>query len=140
MPSTSNPFPGMNPYLQAHWSDVHTRLITAIGNALSKELPPDLSARAEEFIAVTGGEQDYRPDDAIVERWRHGFPPVWTAEGSDPAALQVTEPLVVLVDPETERWIEIRDMSGKLITVIEVLSPANKRHPGWRPDRQKQAD
>jgi len=23
-----NPFPGMNPYLEAHWRDVHTSLVT----------------------------------------------------------------------------------------------------------------
>ena len=45
MISQNNPFPGMNPWLEPHWSDVHTRLIAYIIDALSPELPMDLSAR-----------------------------------------------------------------------------------------------
>lgn len=26
----SSPFPGMDPYLEAHWRDVHTRVMTYI--------------------------------------------------------------------------------------------------------------
>lgn len=140
MPAPANPFPGMNPYLQADWSDVHTVLISDIRTALSDELPPDLMARAEEFVTVAGGPQEYRADVTVVEPWRQGFPPVWTPEGSPSAGLTVTEPIIVLAEGDTERWIEIRDARGTLITVIEVLSPANKRDTGWQAYRQKQAD
>ena len=48
----------MNPFLQDSWSDVHTRLISYIGDALSDDLPPDLSARAKERIVLSEtGEQ-----------------------------------------------------------------------------------
>lgn len=140
MPSTSNPFPGMNPFLQTHWSDVHTALIGFIRHALSDELPPDLAARAEERVSVAGTEQDYRPDLAVVEPWRGGFPPVWTPEDASAPTLTVTEPILILPEPETERWIEIRDVHGRLITVIKVLSPANKSEQGWRAYVQKQQD
>ena len=30
------------------------------------------------------------------------------------------------MDEETERWLEIRDTTGRLITVLELLSPTNK--------------
>jgi hypothetical protein len=36
-----------------------------------------------------------------------------------------------LRDDETERWIEIRDSSGRVITAIELLSPSNKRSEGF---------
>ena len=78
MPSTTNPFPGMNPYLQESWSDVHTRLISYISDALAEELPPDLSARAEERINVLDEDEgrSYRADVAVIEPWRASFPPV----------------------------------------------------------------
>jgi len=50
--SKENPFPGMNPYLEQSWQDVHTRLIAAISNTLGETLPDGLVARAEEAVAV----------------------------------------------------------------------------------------
>jgi len=41
--------------------------------------------------------------------------------------IQAITPIRVLRDEETERWIEIREASGRLISVIELLSPANKQ-------------
>src|SRR4051812_37077614 len=127
MPSHENPFPGMNPYLQSSWSDVHTMLIGYIRDALSPELPPDLAARAEERITVAIDDEEKartpRVDVAVIESWSKGFPPVWTPEGGSSAgAAAVDEPLVFLEDPEPERWVEIRDARGRLITVIELLS------------------
>jgi len=68
-----------------------------------------------------------RPDIAIVEATEHrmhDLPPVWTPS-TEPGALVVTEPERLLVDKPPRRWIEIRTAGGALITVIEVLSPAN---------------
>ena len=79
MPLTTNPFPGLNPFFQATWSDVHTALIGLIREALAESLPPDLSARAEERIVLEeAGEkkQAYRADVAVVEPWQRGLPPV----------------------------------------------------------------
>lgn len=137
-----NPFPGMNPFLQEHWSDVHTKLISYIGDALSDELPADLSARTEEHVAVAGGNEPhgYRADVAVVEPWRQGFPPLWAPEGKETAAVTVAEPLVFLEEPPVERLIEIRDAHGRLVTVIEVLSPANKRDDGWIAYRTRQRE
>ena len=42
----------MNPFLEASWPDVHTALLGFIREALAEELPPDLSARAEEEVTV----------------------------------------------------------------------------------------
>ena len=71
---TTNPFPGMNPFLEGSWPDVHTTLIGFIREGMSEELPPDLSARAEEEVIV-GHESDepltrYRADVAVSEVWR----------------------------------------------------------------------
>lgn len=134
----------MNPYLQGSWSDVHTMLIGYIRDALCPELPPDLAARAEERITVAAEDEEKpsarRVDVAVVESWQEGFPPVWEPEGGGAVgSVAVDEPLVFLEDPEPERWVEIREARGRLITVIEVLSPANKRD-GWREYRARQRD
>lgn len=135
MPAMTNPFPGMNPYLQESWSDVHTRLIGYISDLLADGLPPDLSARAEERITVSDGEDEgrsYRADVAVIEPWRAGFPSVGLPEtaAGEGATLAVAEPLLFSWDLMPERWIEVHDARGTLVTVIEVLSLANKTELG----------
>ncbi|MBV9128545.1 MAG: DUF4058 family protein [Verrucomicrobia bacterium] len=128
----------MNPYFQESRSNVHTRLISYIGDALAGELPADLTARAEERVVVEAGEEEgrsYRADVAVVEPWRAGFPPLMNFgengdESSGGSAVAVAEPLLFMAEAVPERWIEVRNAQGSLITVIEVLSPANKTEPG----------
>ena len=132
----------MNPFFQDSWSDVHTMLIGYIRDALSDELPEDLAARAEERITVSSRPkpESYRADIAVVDSWQRGFPPVWQPEQPEGGTIALTEPLVFVSSEEVERWIEIRTAHGQLVTVIEVLSPANKREDGWLAYRQKQRD
>ena len=47
-----SPFPGMDPYLEGHWGDVHTSLIVYARNQINAQLPNDLQARVEESLAV----------------------------------------------------------------------------------------
>jgi hypothetical protein len=126
---TTNPFPGMNPFLERHWSDVHTKLITYIADAIAEQLPPDLNARSEERVTLhsPGGDQeDRRADVAVVETWKQGQSPQWNPLPEEQAGVIIAEPRRIPVFEETERWIEIRDVNGTLVTVIEVLSPTNK--------------
>ena len=65
-----SPFPGMDPYLEAHWGDVHARLIVYASNQINAQLPDDLQARVEEDVAVTEDDQKTRtlyPDVRVVE-------------------------------------------------------------------------
>jgi hypothetical protein len=124
-----NPFPGMNPFLERHWSDVHTKLITYIADALAEQLPLELKARSEERVTLhdaEGKQSSLRADVAVVESWKSGVRPKWEPEATKNDGIVATEPQIVLLSEETERWIEITDTNGELITVIEVLSPANK--------------
>ncbi len=135
-----NPFPGMNPWMQNIWSDVHTALIGYIRDALGLELPDDLTARAEETIRVqedaTGEVSIRRADVGVLqtETWRQGIAPVWTPEDDPALADRLAVPVLVekIVEPITPRWVEIRERDGKLITVIEVTSPQNKTKSGRR--------
>ncbi len=142
MPTHNYPFPGMNPYFQAHWSDVHTRLIAYISDVLSLELPDDLSARAEERIVVEGDQRRnaFRADGAIIEPFEQGFPPLWQPVSPESSVLTASEPIVLFDEEETERWLEIRDDHREIITVIEVLSPANKSGDGADEYKRKQRD
>ena len=45
-----SPFPGMDPYLEGHWGDLHHRLIQYAGDALQPGLPNDLRAWVEERV------------------------------------------------------------------------------------------
>ena len=49
---SESPFPGMDPYLERFWRDVHHRLVTYAADALQPNLPEDLRARVEERVFV----------------------------------------------------------------------------------------
>lgn len=115
----------MNPFFEQHWGDAHASLITYMGDVLQERLPADLIARTEEeavTIGAGGLATTYRPDIQVRQPWTLKEPAV-TAMATPPPA---TEPIRVFLDEEVERWIEIRDLTGRLITVLELLSPSNK--------------
>ena len=124
-----SPFPGLDPYLEARWSDVHQGLITYARDALQPNLPPDLRARIEERVFVeTEAEQIRRivPD-------LHGaqYHPSHASHSAlhESGGVAVAEPMVFILEDEavTEGYIEIRERGGgRVITVIEFLSPAHR--------------
>lgn len=123
MPS---PFPGMDPYLEerALWPDLHQRLITYISESLQPQVRPKYIARIGERIEVAGLQRGYIPDVLVVE------PPSSTATLVTAGGIMVAdEPLTVTYLDEEQHipYIEIiyRE-TGDVVTVIEVLSPANK--------------
>lgn len=121
-----SPFPGMDPYLEPHWLDVHTRLVTYAADELNRVLPQTLVARAEERVAV---ESEW--DDPAVARFvgpdvRVSSPASADAEPEAGPAIEAPFKLVYEVEPVTERFIRIIDASGQLVTVIEFVSPTNK--------------
>ena len=126
--TTKNPFPGMNPFFEQQWRDAHTMLIGYLRDALQERLPADLVARAEEEAVAIGAGQSataYRPDVQVREPWALQEPG-GTALAPPPPTTPATEPIHVFLDDETERWIEIHEATGRLITVLEWLSPSNK--------------
>ncbi len=127
MPS---PFPGMNPFLEGPvWEDFHHEFLSAIRSQLVPQVQPRYEARVELRVYVQmpmESPRSIRPDVSIHR----------TDDGSaavSPTIVSVLEPtLVTLVMPEEmqEAFLTIREQeSGELVTVIELLSPTNKR-PG----------
>lgn len=125
MPS---PFPGMDPYLEAHWGDVHSSLVIYARDELQKYLPGELRARVEERVTVERPFEDDTiriPDIHVVEHTRHSR----KQRRPESNGVAVAEPFVIPADdPVTEGFIEIRDKSSgnRVVTVIEVLSATNK--------------
>ena len=141
----SSPFPGMDPWLERSWGDVHARVVMYAAEQLQPRLPPDLRARVEERVFVESPsyrERRIAPDVRVVQGPTSATrTPVAAAGNGAPAA----QPVVVEVpdEPVTETFVEIREArpSNRLVTVIEVLSPTNKRAgEGQDLYRQKQLE
>ena len=133
----------MDPYLEAHWGDVHTRLIVYSGDQLRPQLPGDLKVRVEEKITVQDPDEEdndvgYFPDLRIIER-----PGSTLSISPESSSLAVAEPILVprLAEAPTERTLQITDSrsGNRIVTTIEILSPANKmNHKGRTAYRKKQ--
>ena len=118
MPS---PFPGMNPYFEqsAYWLDFHTEYLTALRRLLVPQVGPKYIVQLEEHLYIHDLPPDSRQRAAgeQIARLRSGS---WrTGRGPPPEQ-----------DVEKIPFLEVRDRQGReLVTVIELLSPSNKR-PG----------
>jgi len=130
MPS---PFPGMDPFIEnQEWSDFHPNLIVRIQESLVPKVSPRYLVRIERRVYVehsSDGDREWvRPDVTVLDRDRTPGP------GSGGTALATElEPIVLTLPmPETlrESYLIVRERETmEVVTVIEVLSPGNKR-PG----------
>ncbi len=124
-----SPFPGMDPYLEQHWRDMHHRLITYTADLLGSKLPRELWARIEErvFVEWEEGERprEIYPEVFVIEQ-AQGEPTEVPPEGG----VAVAEPLPVQIqrEPASQGYIEIVDTEAgnRVVSVIEFLSPTNK--------------
>ena len=102
---------------------------------LATKLPADLAARPEEGVSISADGCDephsFRADVAVKETWQDGVPPSWSPDDDAELEARAAIPTIVQAAPMTERWVEIREAGGRLITVIEILSPGNKNGGGW---------
>jgi len=127
MPS---PFPGMDPYLEHPdlWPDVHHGLIESLRRALTPVLRPRYRVLVEtRTYRVEPGDVVFigRPDVSTVRTARELTAPYPAPAPGEPRTVQVPVPDLV-----EEGYLEVRDVaSGEVVTVLELLSPTNKR-PG----------
>jgi hypothetical protein len=127
-----SPFPGMDPYLEQHWRDVHHRLVTYSCDQIQAQLPPELRARMEERVFVTGvdGPIGHRvPDVHVVEYPERGMVRSGTVLAVD-EQVDVAAPFVVEFSDlrVTETYVEVVDASSgnRIVSTLEFLSPTDK--------------
>jgi hypothetical protein len=133
MPS---PFPGMNPYLENPelWTEVHHLLIGILAEVLNPQLLPHYRAAIEKRVYQMNGENALLIGipDVTVEGSRSALKPeprqptsTITVAPPPIAPVSVTVPMPVEF---REGYLEIREVATReVITVVEVLSPTNKR-------------
>ncbi len=122
-----SPFPGMDPYLEQFWPDLHARLILYACDLLEEQLPSNLIARVEERVVLEADEEPHvlYPDVKITERPGRASP-----ANAARSRAAVVEPLIVPYRPEpaTETFLTVLEAGPgqRLVTVIEILSLSNK--------------
>lgn len=131
MPS---PFPGMDPYLEGElWGGFHHDLITAIRHQLIPQLKPRYYPFTQRYFLVDTeelaiAEPRTNPDIAVVQE--SSQPVVAKSTGT------MTAPVEMLLPRPRPRRVPhyrlaIRDLEKRrLVTVIEFLSPTNKKGEG----------
>lgn len=128
------PFPGMDPWLEdvELWPDVHNSLIVSIRDVLSPAVRPRYFVGVESRTTVlTGADQDhlYRPDVKIRTTGvnlpeRPGGVAVIERVQAEPFHVVMPMPN----DEIEEIFLTIEELpSRQLVTVVEVLSPTNKK-------------
>src|SRR4051812_28651845 len=126
-----SPFPGMDPYIERFWNDVHGSLITYIRDELNAALPPRFRATLQDRVFIADVEQPFSgvryPDVAVLEAPSLGAG--GTAVHTSHLLIRAPQLLSYPGDPLTEYSIEIIDTKSgdNVVTAIEVLSPENKR-------------
>jgi hypothetical protein len=127
MPS---PFPGMDPYLENPelWSAVHNRMIVAIADDLVDHLSDQYRVEIEKRTYFSSEDQSLLvglPDVTVVTRKN-----MEPTAGKTAITLPVQPQKATMPIPEevNERYLEIREVAtGRVVTVLELLSPKNKR-------------
>ncbi len=134
-------FPGMDPWLEDPplWPDVHESLVVYLRAQLQPLLRGRYVAAIEQRLYVEGPDRHVAPDVWIRE---HSHRETTAARAT---VAEVDEPLVADVErlEVHESYIEILDLHGgqNVVTVIEIVSPANKcPGPGRKSYKKKQRE
>jgi len=135
MPS---PFPGMDPYLEGRGRmSFHAAFCVEIARIISPMLRPRYVARAtrrsimdtSDNLAITTSGNIVYPDVAVIERSPVPLP---TTSGSSTILEPTHQAVTQMPEMVPQYSVEIRDVEERsLVTLIELLSPANKRGRGY---------
>ena len=132
MPS---PFPGMDPFIENQkWPDFHTRLITAISDALLPAVRPKYVLEVERRVYLETRDpettvQSFVADAGIYESGLGGSTTEASGDVAVAEATQVERRTCTLpyIEEHHEPYLTIRRGSPReIVTIIELLSPANK--------------
>ena len=128
MPS---PFPGMNPHIEqdAFWQDFLLEFLPAIRGRLVAQVRPKYIVMLDEHIYV----QEHAPEPRrLVGRADVSLAVPPRPRDEEAVGVEILEaPVQVQIPAQEVRrvpFLEVRDRLGReLITVVELLSPTNKR-------------
>lgn len=124
------PFPGMDPYLEspAYWLGFHTTFLVYLRKEITALLPVGYYAEVEQHVWLEGDDNE--------DREAFAYPDAFVAVGGEGSAVSgTTTPTmptceVTFAKPTKKKetkYIKIVDAShNRLVTVVELLSPANK--------------
>jgi hypothetical protein len=112
----ANPFPGMDPYLEGDlWTSVQFSLVAAIARDLAPRVRP-------KYIALSNCREVVAPPDETEWPAGGGWPDYIVKPG------RVVDFRAALTGPIPQAYLEIVAVPERRpVTVIEVLSPTNKR-------------
>lgn len=128
-----SPFPGMNPYIENPelWAEVHSRLIVAIADALAPHVRPKYRVAIEKRVYQSIDDESLLVGITDVTVGRSTSTPIDREISTVAVVSPPIKPINVnLPMPEEirEGYLEVREVgTGEVVTVIEVLSPKNKR-------------
>jgi Protein of unknown function (DUF4058) len=130
----ASPFPGMDPYLEGSlWTTVHTTLAVEIVRRLNPQLLPRYVALSSRRFVMESPEdleisvETTYPDVAVVQS------APTQEEHADIETFEAPLRMATLTrTPVPHITVEIRDIGNRrVVTVIEILSPTNKRGEGY---------
>ena len=124
------PFPGMDPYLEGEgWGDFHGRFNFAMSDFLNDRVGDGYLVRAERRVYEEDEPGTAAVPDNLVFEVPSGF-----GGGGVATATATAAPVVGTIpkpDPgrlRRETYLVVREMPAReIVTVIETLSPANRR-------------
>ncbi|MGK7873330.1 MAG: DUF4058 family protein [Xenococcaceae cyanobacterium] len=129
----SSPFPGMDPYLENPdlWPEVHSRLIVAIADAIAPSVRPKYRVAIEKRTYLTNASDSVAveiPDVAVLSKRSTINQTASTVTVTMPTQDEAVTVRVPIPEIAKEGYLEIKEVAtGSVVTVIEVLSPSNKR-------------
>jgi hypothetical protein len=124
----------MDPYLEAPagWQEFHSRFINTISDFLVPKLCPRYAVPIERYVYLTALDAEatrLRPDVAVAQT----LPEAPRTEGAVVTHTGTTSAVLIplpVVEEVRHYFLEIRELTTqRVVTVIEMLSPFNKR-PG----------
>ena len=122
----ASPIPGMDPWLEDSelFGDFHATLITYLKESLNAVLPPGY--RAITNLLVWVDDETRREPDVSV--FGNGYQPSNGGTAVAEVAGMLALGRALTPDPPEVPYLEIQSSRGKrLVTAVEILSPANKR-------------
>ena len=134
MPS---PFPGMDPFIEnQEWEDFHTTFNTAIREQLLPEIEPRYVVRVERRVYVEHLSDEPLPSrspDVSVLLAESDTNANRSGGSASSATIAPVECELPMPEERRETFLVIRECeSMEVVTVLETLSPANKRNGDGR--------